>query len=191
MNKAILIKLHLYCGLFTSFYLIAFGFSSIVLNHKINLENRSVTNTWIAQVNIDTSLTNQALAENIRDQLGLMGWTPYWQFKREADSFQFRVTHFAKTNTIQADLTSGQVEVADIPKGFWATLHGLHFFNGRIPNAPFFLKTWVVYQWMALLVLIASMVLGLWLWIKYSYRSWELYVFGGLFLFSLFLMMWL
>ena len=188
MSKSTLTKLHLYCGLFTSFYLIAFGFSSIVLNHKIDLALESVTQTRIDQVTADPGLSNKELSEKVRDQLGLMGWIPFWQFKRDSANFHFNVTHLAKTSQVRVNLHSGEVEIAEKPKGFWETLHGLHFFNGRIPNAPFFLKTWMVYQWMALLVLLVSLVLGLWLWIRYSHRTWELYVFGGLFLLTFLLM---
>lgn len=191
MKKSTLIKLHLYCGLFTSFYLLAFGFSSIVLNHKMELDHTSITRTWSSQVNVDTSLANNDLAEKVRDQVGLMGWIPTWEFKRDANQFQFNVTHLAKTNQVTLNLHTGGVEISDKPKGFLATLHGLHFFNGRIPNAPFFLKTWIVYQWLSLLVFLFSLVLGIWLWIKYSYRTWELYTFGALFLISLLIMLWL
>ena len=188
MKKSTLIKLHLYCGLFTSFYLIAFGFSSIVLNHKIDLDHKSVAGTWTEKVAVDTSLQNKDLSEKVRNQLGLMGWIPYWQFRRDSVHFQFNVTHLAKTNKVKVDLRNGKTEISDIPKGFWATLHGLHFFNGRIPNAPFFLKTWMVYQWLALLVLLISLILGLWLWIAYSHRTWEIYVFGGLFFLTILIM---
>lgn len=188
MKKSTLIKLHLYCGLFTSFYLIAFGVSSIILNHKIKVENTAVKKTWTDQITPDPSLADQELAENVRNQLGMMGWTPPWQFKRDSINFKFGLVHLAKTSQLNLDLNSGQVEVAEIPKGFWAVLHGLHFFNGRIPNAPFFLKTWIVYQWLTLLVLLFSLILGLWLWIKYSHKTWELYVFGGLFFLSFLLM---
>jgi hypothetical protein len=188
MKKSTLIKLHLYCGLFTSFYLIAFGASSIILNHKMDVENKSIKKTWNDQVKIEPSLTESELAEDIRDQLGLMGWMPPWQFKKDSTHFKFAVNSLAKTSELDLDLNSGKVEVAEIPKGFLAVFHSLHFFNGRIPNAPFFLKTWMVYQWLALLVLLFSLILGLWLWLKYSHKTWELYFFGGLFFISFLIM---
>ncbi|MDH3246462.1 MAG: hypothetical protein OEM26_17715 [Saprospiraceae bacterium] len=53
MKKSLLIKLHLYCGLFTWSYLIAFGVSSIILNHNIKGENTSVNRTWESMVTRD------------------------------------------------------------------------------------------------------------------------------------------
>jgi hypothetical protein len=189
MKKSLLIKLHLYCGLFTCFYLLAFGVSSIILNHKIEAENKAIKKTWHGQVKIDPKLNDNELAESLRDQLGIMGWLPPWQFRKDSTTFKLTVTHLAKNSELEVDLVSGGVNVLEIPKGFLATLHGLHFFNGRIPNAPFFLKTWRVYQWLALFVLLISLVLGLWLWLKYSYKPWELFVFGGLFIFSCLIML--
>lgn len=183
-----LIKLHLYCGLFTSFYILAFGISSLVLNHGLNFDKKEVTNTYDRRVKVDQTLEDDKLAENIRDQLGLMGWLPRWQMRRDSQSFSFTTEHLAKTNRLHLELKSGNVQIEEMPKGFMATLHGLHFFNGKIPNAPFFLKTWIVYQWLSLAVLLISLILGLWLWLKFSYHSWELYFFSGLFIFSIILM---
>ncbi len=188
MKKSTLVKLHLYCGLFTSFYLISFGLSSIILNHKFDLEKKAIKKTWAAQVQVDTSLSQKELAEEVRNQLNLMGWVPPWEFRKRDGHFQFITTHLAKTSKLDLDLASGRVEVAEMPKGFLEVLHALHFFNGRIPNAPFVLRTWIVYQWMTLFVLLVSLILGLWLWLRYSHKTWELYVFGGLFIFSLLLM---
>lgn len=188
MKKSTLIRLHLYCGLFTSFYLLAFGLSSIILNHKMDVENRTIKKTWTDQVKVELSMTENELAEEVRNQLGLMGWVPRWRFNKDSTHFKFAVTSLAKTSKLNLDLNSGKVEVAEIPKGFLAVFHGLHFFNGRIPNAPFFLQTWRVYQWLTLLVLFFSLILGLWLWIKSGHKTWEFYFFGGLFLITSLLM---
>jgi hypothetical protein len=154
----------------------------------MDVDHKTVKRTWEAEVKVDHSLPDRDLAEDVKNQLKLMGWAPQWQIQRDSTHFRFTVTHLAKTNQLALNLDTGEVQISDIPKGFWAVLHGLHFFNGRIPNAPFFLKTWIVYQWLALLVLLVSLILGLWLWLKYSYKTWELFVFGGLFLFSVLLM---
>lgn len=182
MKKNLLIKLHIYCGLFTVFYLVAFGLSSIVLNHGLNLERSEVTREWFSGVQVDPELSNRDLAESVKNQLGLMGWVPYWKFKRDSDSFLFEVTHPGRNYQINLKFADESVKVAELPKGFFAVLHGLHFFNGNVPNAPSFLSTWAVYQWLTLLTMLASMILGLWLWLKYHYQTWEGLVFGSVLL---------
>ena len=190
-KKSTLIKLHLYCGLFTCFYILALGTSSLILNHGLRVEDQVIKSSWEAVVEIDISLGDQELAASVRDQLGIMGWLPTWRIQRDTTHFRFVSNHYAKTNLLTLDLNSGKIRVEVVPKGFLATFHSLHFFNGRIPNAPFFLKTWIVYQWLGLLVLLFSLILGLWLWLKFSHKTWELYVFGGLFLLSILIMYWI
>ncbi|PHN06301.1 hypothetical protein [Flavilitoribacter nigricans] len=138
MKKSTWIRLHLYCGLFTSFYLIAFGFSSLILNHQVELNHTEVTDTWDARIEVVGGKTDQELAEELRDQLSLMGWLPPWQYKRDSLQFSCVITHLAKDTQLELDLQSGAVQASEKPKGLLAVLHGLHFFNGRIPNAPFF-----------------------------------------------------
>lgn len=184
-------KLHLYCGLFTCFYLLALGTSSLILNHNLKLEKEIVKSSWEAVVEVDKNLNDRQLAESVREQLGIMGWLHSWRYQRDSTQFRFQSTHLAKTNLLTLDLNSGKTWVEVAPKGFIATFHGLHFFNGRIPNAPFFLKTWIVYQWLGLLVLLFSLILGLWLWLRFSHKTWELYVFGALFLLSILIMYWI
>ena len=184
MSKFLLIRIHLYCGLFTVFYLIAFGFSSIVLNHNLKLENADVTHVWSSDIaigDIDKELDNRELAEYARNELGLMGWTPFWLFKRDSISFQFSITHPGRNYRVNLDLVSGKTVVEEVPKGFLAVLNSLHFLNGQVPNAPGLIKSWAAYQWLALLTMLVSLFLGLWLWIKHQYRSWEGLVFGGIF----------
>ncbi len=184
-----LIKIHLYCGLFTIYYLIAFGLSSIILNHDIKVEKSDVTSSWNSTVKVDSDLDDKDLAESVRDQLKIMGWVPYWEFEKDSVSFSFSITHLGRNYYVDLDLTNGDVAIAEAPKGFVAVLHGLHFFNGNIPNAPFFLRTWAVYQWLTLFIMFISLIVGLWLWIKYRYQRWEGLVFGGIFVASMVIMM--
>lgn len=189
VKKNLLIKLHVYVGLFTFVYLLAFGFSSLVLNHKWQVEKKEVTNSWETQVEIDAKLPDLELAEQVRDNLGLMGWLPRWEFNRDSTDFRFGITHVAKDYKLHVELASGKVAIDEIPKGFWHVFHSLHFFNGKLPNAPLFVRTWLVYQWLTMIVMVISLILGLWLWWKYSYEPWHIYLFGGISLLSILLML--
>lgn len=189
MKKSMLINLHLYSGLFTSFYLLAFGLSALILNHKLKAEKSEVTHQWESNVQIDADLSDRELAENIRDQMDFMGWTPPWEFKRDSTSFQFRVTHPGRIYQLDANLATGNLAISETPKGFIAVFHGLHFLNGNIPNAPFLIRSWAVYQWLSLFVMLISLILGLWLWIRYRYKTWEGIAFGSLFIGSIIIMM--
>ena len=178
MKKSILIKLHLYAGIFTSFYLLAFGFSALVLNHNIDVDRKEVTQTWQTTIDVDTAKSNLEMAQNIRDKLGIMGWLPRWEMKREQDNFNFTITHPGRKYNLMLDMTNSHLSVEEMPKGFLAVFHGLHFLNGKIPNAPFLIRSWAVYQWIALFSIAVSIILGVWLWLKYRYQAWQGIVFG-------------
>jgi len=188
MKKSLVIKLHIYAGIFTSFYLLVFGFSTIILNHDILLRNDIVTKQWDAEIIIDTTLTDRQFAENIRDQIGFMGWVPPWKYQRNASSFKFEIVRIGKNYELSVNLQNGSVEIFEIPGGFLDVFNGLHFFNGNIPNAPFFVRTWQVYQWLSLFIMGLSLILGIWLWLKYSYRPWQGFVFGSLFIVTIIIM---
>jgi hypothetical protein len=160
-----------------------------VLNHKIKVDQKEVTKTWTAQVQVDPASSDEEMAESMRDQLGLMGWIPPWEYRKDSTQFRCIVTHLAKDTELKLDLRTGGVQAAEMHKGFWAVLHGLHFFRGNIPNAPGWMQSWAIYQWLTLFVLMASLLLGLWLWVRYSRKTWEIYVFGGLFLISCLVML--
>lgn len=188
MNKSLLIKLHLYAGLFTSFYLIVFGFSALKMNHDIKLNRNVITKNWNTQIPLNVALSNKDLAEEIRDQIGIMGWVPFWKFDRDTKNFKFAIEHIGRNYYLDANLKTGFVEIAEAPKGFLAVFDGLHFFNGNIPNAPLLLRTWKIYQWLSLFVMTISLILGLWLWLKYSYRPWQGLTFGLLFIATIVIM---
>lgn len=188
MKKSTWIKLHVYGGLFTCWYLVAFGVSSLILNHNMDVNKDAIADSWTTQVTYDPADSNLDNATRIRDNLNLMGWIPTWQIRKDSAYMDFKITHLGKTSDLHLALATGILQVNERPKGMMAVLHGLHFFNGNIPNAPFLLRTWMVYQWLALFVFLISLIIGIWLWIRYGYKTWELYVFGGLFLISIVLM---
>lgn len=189
MKKSLLIKLHLYTGLFTSFYLVAFGVSTLIMNHKVQVERKELAKEWKATVSNVSGLPDLEKAQTIRDELGIMGWIPRWKFKSEKTLFHFSVTHPGRSYEFSYNSSTSEVHLREFPKGFVAVFHGLHFLNGKIPNAPLLIRSWAIYQWLALFMMLISLVLGIWLWLKFSYRQWQGIVFGGLFLCTLILMM--
>lgn len=190
MKKLTFINLHLYAGLFVFFYLMAFGISTLVLNHDLDrrIETTGTPQTWQAQAVIDANLADLPLAESIRDQLGIMGWPAGWTLKRNAELLKFEINHPGRRYHLTVNTLSGQVTITESSKGLLATFEALHIFDGSLPNAPLFIKSWAVYQWLGLLVMSISLILGIWLWLRYSYKPWQGIVFGSLFVGTILLM---
>ena len=67
--------------------------STLKLNHDIQFERKITTKKWNTQISINDSLPNKELATEIRNQIGLMGWTPYWEFRRDSTNFNFQIQH--------------------------------------------------------------------------------------------------
>ncbi len=188
MKTSLLIKLHLYTGLFIAFYVLAFGFSSIVMNHKLEFDNTEVTKIWETKVSVEPQVPDLELAESIKDELDIMGWVLPWEFKRDSMIFHFSVVHPGRKYHLTFESSNRLVKVEEMPKGFLAVFHGLHFLNGKIPNAPFLIRSWEVYQWLALFSMLVSLFLGIWLWLKNHYKLWQGLVFGSLFVGTIILM---
>ena len=188
MKTSLLIKLHLYTGLFIAFYILAFGISSLVLNHDLKVEKNAITKTWESRVSQDSDVPDLELAESIKEELNIMGWPLPWEFKRDSARFHFSIVHPGRKYLLTYKSLDGTVTVEEIPRGFLAVFHGLHFLNGKIPNAPFLIRSWQVYQWLALFSMLMSLVLGVWLWLKNHYKTWQGIVFGSLFIGTIIIM---
>jgi len=188
MKTSLLIKLHLYTGLFIAFYILAFGVSSLIMNHNLKVENTEVTRTWETKVSVESLVPDLELAESIKKELDLMGWPLPWEFKRDSLKFNFSLVHPGRKYLLTYNSSDEIVRIEEIPRGFLAVFHGLHFLNGKVPNAPLLIRSWEVYQWLALFSMLVSLILGVWLWLKNHYKSWQGIVFGSLFIGTIILM---
>lgn len=188
MKTSLLVKLHLYTGLFIALYILAFGVSSIIMNHDLKVEKNDITKTWETRVPLKLEVPDLELAESIKEELDIMGWPLPWEFKRDSMQFHFSIIHPGRKYLLSYRKSDGMVKVDEIPRGFTAVFHGLHFLNGKIPNAPFLIRSWQIYQWLALLSMLVSLILGVWLWLKNHYKPWQGIVFGSLFILTLILM---
>lgn len=127
MKTSLLIKLHLYTGLFIAFYILAFGVSSLIMNHDLKVENTEVTRTWETKVSVESQVPDLELAESIKEELDLMGWPLPWEFKRDSVKFHFSFVHPGRKYLLIYNSSSEMVKVEEIPRGFLAVFHGLHF----------------------------------------------------------------
>jgi hypothetical protein len=79
-----LLNIHLYGGLICAPYLIIFGFSSLHFNHHFGFAEAELKSIeWQAPLNTQPDKDDNAMAEAVRNDLGLMGWTLPWKMKRE------------------------------------------------------------------------------------------------------------
>lgn len=189
MKKSSLVRWHVYAGLFTFFYMMALGFSTLVLNHGVNLDKLTFVDEKQAHLPLEVIIEDdRALANSIRDRLNMTGWPLVWKLQKDEDYVSFPVTSPGKEIEIHYDFASSKASIKEYRKSFLSVLNSMHFFGGRLPNASLFIKSFSIYQYAGLIFLFISMILGVWLWLRYSYKKWEVYLFCGFTVFSIIIM---
>ncbi len=163
--KNLLLKIHLYCGLFFSPLLLIFGLSSLHINHHFQLfeENQGWSEETEIKLHLKDTSDNQFLAEAIRDSLGLMGWCPWWEQYRKADKYRFGVVHNGAEYEINADLSKDLVSIKRRGKGFGNILQSLHFLGEEIPGGTLAINSWRYYQALSVVYLLLASATGIFL----------------------------
>lgn len=163
MRKWIL-NIHLYGLLLCSSYLILFGASSVVYNHRqFFAQSDTTTVHWQKNITVDTTLADSVLVPAIRDLLGLIGWyepgRTYWD---SSGVFNTALARPAKHYTIRYFPTEHLVTVEEECRGFWEIIGSLHGFSGL--SGSDFLSIWWWYTELCTLFVIFGAISGVYLW---------------------------
>ncbi|MFC1614471.1 hypothetical protein ACFL5K_04170 [Gemmatimonadota bacterium] len=162
-----LFRIHLYAGLFCAGYMIIFGFSSLQFNHKFAfVDSEGETVSWERPIEVENNGDDLLYAQNIRDKLGLMGWTPSWEFKRDSENgdFNFTLVRPGKQYQIKLVQQSNLAQVEQTRQGFWKTLVSLHAL-GVFPNAGFS-RLWPIYTEICVWTVLFAAASGVYFWQK-------------------------
>jgi len=192
--KNLLLKIHLYSGLFFFPLLVIFGLSSLHINHHFQLfeENQEWSEEQVLNLHFKDTSDNQVLAETIRDSLGLMGWCPWWKQNREGDKYRFGVVHNGAEYKINADLSKDLVTLKKRGKGFANVLQSLHFLGEEIPRGPLAVNSWRFYQTLGVVYLLLASATGIFLFSrKKKERKTGLIIGCGFFTASVLLMLYI
>jgi hypothetical protein len=162
-----MLNIHLYGGLLCAPYLMIFGFSSLHFNHHFGFVDQGPENLtkWEAPLNCEPVKDNNAMAEAVRDGLGLMGWPLPWKTKRDpAGNLEFEMERPGKSYTIRMELTEHRARVEERKKGVWQVVNSLHAL-GAIPNSKF-VRLWGWYTELCTAFVLFASVSGLYLWLN-------------------------
>ncbi len=160
MRKWIL-DLHLYLGLLCAPYLVVYGVSAIAFNHDI--KGGSSTSQWSAVV-VAEGGTDLERAEEVRDALGLVGWTPERSVIRTDDALlRFRVQNPGRDYLIEWDDATGSTEVDETRSSWIAILRGIH--GMRDLEGSVLGPVWYVYTEVSSWALAFAALSGIYLWL--------------------------
>lgn len=164
--RQILSKIHTYGGLLCASYLIIFGFSSLNFNHRFSFaEPNDDFVLWERPLNVTANEDRQAFADSVRDNLGLMGWDPPWDFEERGDgSFFFKIQRPGKRYEVNVQPSGDFASVKEVRLGFWPVLTSLHAM-GRFPNSRF-PEIWFYYTEICTLFLFFAAASGVYFWAK-------------------------
>ena len=167
MFRNYILRIHIYIGLFCLPYLLIFSLSSLNFNHHFLPEKLSEEQSasWQVKVNLPETYDNAALANMVKDSLGLFGWAPWWEYRRDSVSFRFGVTHTGKFYEVVTRKGSGVVTVNQWNYQSGNVLKGLHFLGEKIPGAPLHINMWRFYQDLTVYAVFFWVLSGLYMWI--------------------------
>lgn len=162
--RSVFLKVHIYAGLLCSVYLLLYGISSLNFNHEFGKLGREKVE-WERPLEIVDTKNDAALAEAVRDALGLAGWTLPWEMRREADgNLVVGVSRPGKHYAIHVFFSQKRVKVVETRRGFWAVVNSLHG-NMGVPGSRFMLL-WAAYTEFCTWVVLFSAASGVYLWTR-------------------------
>ena len=164
MRQALL-NVHLYLGLFCSWYLLIYGYTSLAFNHPWLLpKHEGEESRWDQQVTTPDGAADQEVANAIRDELGMVGWAPYWTLRRDSDRhLHFEVVHPGREHRMEFIPEEGLVKATQQSKGVFAIIHYLHGVTERVPNAQF-PRLWAAYTEITNWFVLFAVGTGVYLW---------------------------
>jgi hypothetical protein len=164
--RKFLSKIHIWLGMLCAPYMIIFGFSSLHFNHHFSfVETGQHSVNWERQIAVADTSDNKVLAERVRLDLGLMGWVPWWEYRRgEDNSFRFIVPRPGKSYTIKVNPERTLASVEELRYGPLKVINSLHAF-GHLPGSNM-VKYWSWYTNICVFFVIFAGVSGVYFWSK-------------------------
>jgi hypothetical protein len=190
-------KFHVYGGLFTAGFLIAFSYSAFYHQHHFKFPKPgSKTIQWEQELNIPDIPDKLDYKLAVRDSIGLFGYAPWW--KDYTDSLgihHFMISRPGKQYWITVPEQGNIYQVNEVRTGFRDVLFQLHPLSGGMRGhgkGPFFIRAWKIIALPMALVLLGVMIISIHFWYARSFnkrRSWI--IVGAIALFPVILMIFI
>lgn len=173
-------KFHVYGGLLTTGFLIAFSYSAFYHQHHLKFPKPgNKTTHW------EQTLTKPDIEDKyefklaVRDSMGLFGHAPWWEDYRDSLGIHhFMISRPGKKYWITVPEQGNIFVVDEIRTGFWDVLFQLHPLSGGMRGhgkGPLFIGAWKIISLLLSLVLLGVMIITIHFWVVRSFnkrRSW-------------------
>ncbi len=197
--RGFLSKWHVYGGLLTVGFLIAFSYSAFYHQHhpKFPKEGTRKTN-WEQRLTIPEIEDPLEYKLAVRDSMGLFGHAPWWEdYHDSLGVHHFMIVRPGKNYWITVPTEGDLFMVEEIRTGFWNVLIQLHPLAAGMQghgNGPLFIKAWRYISFPMALVMLSVIIITIHLWYVRSFkksRSWLFVATVALFPTILIVFIWL
>ncbi len=174
-------KWHVYGGLFTVGFLLAFSYSAFYHQHHPKSPRESNRrSTWEQRIAMPEIEDGNAYKLAVRDSMGLFGHAPWWEdYHDSLGIHHFMIVRPGKQYWITVPVEGDLCSVEEIRKGFLDVLIQIHPLAAGMQGhgkGPFFIKAWRFISFPMALVLLGVIIITIHFWYVRSlksFRSWQ------------------
>lgn len=169
-------KVHVYGGLFSVGFLIAFSISAFYHQHHPKFPKPGDKTTfWEQSILVPDIPDNLDFKFAVRDSLGLFGHAPWWQDYHDSTGIHhFVINRPGKRYWITVPGEGDVYKVEEIRTGIWPVFIGLHWLSSGMQNVgdrPFFIVAWRIISLLMAVVLLAVILITIHFWRVRSFRK--------------------
>ncbi|MBI4664165.1 MAG: PepSY-associated TM helix domain-containing protein [Verrucomicrobia bacterium] len=187
-------KIHIYAGMFSILFIVFFGLSGFILNHRWKLwewfPSRVETTREIA-VQIPADGADLQKARAILKQINIDGELQRIVSEPTKQSFSFDVQRPGQTANVKLDTVSGKGTLKTTDLNAWSILHIMHIFSGHGDKNWKWANVWKFFSDLTAIIMVILAVSGFYMWLNLkTARRWGL-IFLEIGAVVFFLLVWL
>lgn len=190
----ILGKIHIYGGLYCSFYLIMMGFTGFMFNHEKLLTPKENKVHWSEAVSLPEDVLADSLIDPIVEQINIFGHRPYWeQWTDDEGQFHFKIMRPGRQYSLILNKFRDSIFVEEVRPGFFLMMKGLHPSSTGMPEHPVF-SFWRIYAESSAIITMIVIFISVYFWFRKSVKNitdWIFITLSALFSLTFILYIWL
>ena len=169
-------KFHVYGGLFSVGFLIAFSISAFYHQHHPKFPKPGdKTAYWEQSIMVPDIPDNLDFKFAVRDSLGLFGHAPWWEdYHDNSGVHHFLINRPGKKYWITVPDKGHVYKVEEVRTGIWPVFIALHYLASGMQNVgekPFFIKAWRIISLPMALVVLGVVIITIHFWRVRSFRK--------------------
>ena len=174
-------KVHIFAGMFSILFIIFFGLSGFVLNHRWKLWDwfsQRVETTREVAVQIPADGSDLQKARAILKQLKVDGEINRIVSEPIKQSFAFDVQRPGQFANVKLDAVSGKGTLKTTDLNAWSILHIMHIFSGHGDKNWKWANVWKFFSDLTAIIMVVLAASGFYMWLKLkTARRWGLIFF--------------